>query len=131
VSLGLAADDSTVVTLQSDPLYQIWTIGLNEPSSQVKKISNGKVDGMAGLTWMQDGRMVYVTQAGDKSELWIMNADGSDNKQLTSDGYSKEASAVSPDGRFIFFTSIRSGIPQVWRINSDGSNANHTCPVIS
>jgi Tol biopolymer transport system component len=122
VSLGLAADDRTIVTAQSDPLFQIWTMGLNEPSSQAKQISNGRVDGMAGLTWMPDGRIVYVTQTGDKSELWVMNADGSDNKQLTSDGYSKNASAVSPDGRFIFFTSMRSGVPHVWRINSDGSN---------
>ena len=123
VSLGLAADNSTIVTAQSDPSTQIWTIGFKEPASAAKQISNGKVDGMAGLTWIPDGRIVYVTQAGDKSELWVMNADGSDNKQLTSDGYSKEKPAVSPDGRFIFFTSIRSGIPNVWRMNSDGSNA--------
>jgi serine/threonine protein kinase/dipeptidyl aminopeptidase/acylaminoacyl peptidase len=122
VSLGLAADNSTIVTAQTDPSMQIWTIGLNEPVSRAKQITNGKVDGVDGLTWTPDGRIVYVTKAGDKSELWIMNADGSDNKQLTSDGYFKNAPAVSPDGRFIFFASMRSGIPHIWRINRDGSN---------
>ncbi|MBA3322887.1 MAG: PD40 domain-containing protein, partial [Pyrinomonadaceae bacterium] len=29
---------------------------------------------------------------------------------------------VSLDGRFIFFTSQRSGATQVWRMNADGSN---------
>jgi serine/threonine protein kinase/dipeptidyl aminopeptidase/acylaminoacyl peptidase len=122
VSLGLAADNNTIVTAQSDPSMQIWTIGFNEPVSQAKQITNGKVDGAGGLTWTPDGKIVYLTQAADKSELWIMNADGSDNKQLTSDGYPKTTPAVSPDGKFIFFTSIRSGIPHIWRINSDGSN---------
>ena len=122
VSLGLAADNSTIVTAQSDPSVQIWTIGLNEPASQAKQITNGKVDGVGGLEWTHDGRIVYLTAAGDKSELWIMNADGSDNKQLTSDGYPKSGPAVSPDGKFIFFGSMRSGVPHIWRINSDGSN---------
>lgn len=122
VSLGLAADDRTLVTAQSDPAMQIWTMGFDEPVSGAKQISNGKVDGMGGLVWSPDGEIVYVTNAGDKPELWQMNADGSDNRQLTSDGYSKTGPTVSPDGKFIFFTSIRAGIPHIWRINSDGSN---------
>ncbi len=122
VSLGLAADNSSIVTVQSDPSMQIWTLGFNEPVIQAKKITNVKVDGVDGLTWARDGRIVYLTQVGEKSELWIMNADGSDNKQLTSDGYPKDAPTISPDGRFIFFASLRSRVPHIWRINSDGSN---------
>ncbi|MEP6922117.1 MAG: protein kinase [bacterium] len=122
VSLGLAADDGTLVTAQSDPSMQIWTVGFNEPVSQAKQITNGKVDGMGGLAWTRDGKIVYVTNDGDKPELWMMNADGSDNRQLTSDGFAKQAPSLSPDGKFIFFTSMRSGIPHIWRINSDGSD---------
>jgi serine/threonine protein kinase/Tol biopolymer transport system component len=123
VSLGLAADNSTLVTAQSDPSNQIWIMGFNEPATQAKKVTNGKIDGIGGLTWTADGRVVYVTEAGDKSELWIMNADGSDNKQLTSDGYPKNSPTASPDGKYIFFSSLRAGIPHIWRINSDGTNA--------
>ncbi|MEP6636240.1 MAG: protein kinase [Acidobacteriota bacterium] len=122
VSLGLAGDNSTVVTAQSDPSFQIWTLPLNEPVSNAKQVSNGKVDGVDGLTWTPEGKIVYLTQAADKPELWTMNADGSDNRQLTSDGYHKFSPSVSPDGKFVFFTSLRSGIPHIWRINRDGSN---------
>jgi serine/threonine protein kinase len=122
VSLGLAGDSSTIVAVQSDPSIQIWTFGFNESAGQAKQITNGKVDGAGGMAWTPDGRIVYLTQAADKSELWIMNADGSDNKQLTSDGYPKQGATISPDGKFIFFASLRSGVPHIWRINSDGSN---------
>jgi Tol biopolymer transport system component len=121
VSLGLAADNGTVVTAQSEPFFQIFTAEL-ERVSDAKQISNGKVDGVTGLTWTPDGRIVYVTNVGDKTELWIMNADGSNNRQLTNDGYAKKSPAVSPDGRFIFFDSLRDGLPHIWRINIDGSN---------
>jgi Tol biopolymer transport system component len=122
VSLGLAADNSSIVTVQSDPSTQIWTLGFNEAGGQAKQITNGKVDGVDGLTWGRNGRIVYVAQVGEKSELWIMNADGSDNKQLTSDGYPKDAPTISPDGKFIFFASLQSRVPHIWRINSDGSS---------
>ena len=63
VSLGLAGDDRTIVSTQSDPSMQIWSMGLNEPTSQAKQISNGKVDGVDGMAWTPDGRVVYVTKA--------------------------------------------------------------------
>lgn len=122
VSLGLTADNGTIVTAQSDPSIQIWTLELNEPAANLKQISNGKVDGVTGLTWTPDGKIIYATAAGDKTELWEMDADGSGNQQLTSDGQNKISPTVSPDGRFVFFSSMRSGIPQIWRLNRDGSN---------
>lgn len=123
VSLGLAADNKTIVTAQSDPSFQIWTIGLNQQTNTAQQISHGKVDGVAGLAWTPEGRIVYLNQGGDKSEFWVMNADGSDNRQLTSDGVAKKTPAVSPDGKYIFFDSMRTGISKVWRMNIDGSNA--------
>lgn len=35
-------------------------------------------------------------------------------------GYDAEG-AVSPDGRHIVFTSMRSGDPEIWIMNSDGT----------
>ena len=52
-----------------------------------------------------------------------MNADGTNNKQLTFDVSRKGEPSVSPDGRYIVFTSTRAGVAQVWRMDIDGSNA--------
>jgi len=51
-----------------------------------------------------------------------MDADGRNQKQVTDDAYYERSPSVTPDGRYIVFDSYRSGTPQIWRIDVDGSN---------
>jgi len=51
-----------------------------------------------------------------------MEADGSNQRQLTAESFDDVDPAASPDGRYIVFTSDRTGGAHVWRINADGSN---------
>lgn len=51
-----------------------------------------------------------------------MNADGTNQKQLTSDSYQKGSAQVSPDGRYIVFNSIRDALPSIYRMDIDGNN---------
>ena len=122
ISLGLTADSNTIVTVQVDHSAQVSVISPNEPSSQPKRLTNGKYDGMDGVCWMPDGRIVYITTIGENSEIWIMNADGTENKQLLSDPHVKNTVTTSPDGNYIFFHSSQTGISHIWRMNADGSN---------
>ncbi|HYW73902.1 MAG TPA: winged helix-turn-helix domain-containing protein [Pyrinomonadaceae bacterium] len=66
-----------------------------------------------------DGRLVY---SGDDGDIWIINRDGSGQRQLTSNSFKDFSPRVSPDGRYIFFASNRTGSNQVWRMNADGSD---------
>ena len=50
-----------------------------------------------------------------------MNADGSNQKQLTNDARIKFTPVVSPDGRYIVYATSQGG-GGLWRINIDGSN---------
>jgi Tol biopolymer transport system component len=52
-----------------------------------------------------------------------MNGDGSNQRQLTSNAGINNNPAVSPDGRFIVFTSTRTGASHIWRMDIDGANA--------
>lgn len=55
-------------------------------------------------------------------EILQVNEFGKVVAQLTtSAGYDAEG-AVSPDGRHIVFTSMRSGDPEIWIMNSDGTD---------
>ena len=51
-----------------------------------------------------------------------MSADGSNPKQLTIGARLYRGLTVSPDGRYIFFTSDRGGSFNIWRVDSDGGN---------
>ena len=121
-SLGLSADAKTIVTIQDDFTRSVWSMSPNEPASQPRQISNGKYEASMSLSTTPDGRVVYLDPSGDASEIWIMKGDGSEKKQLTSDGSLKDIASVSPDGRYIVFSSYRSGTFSIWRMDIDGNN---------
>jgi len=51
----------------------------------------------------------------------MMDVDGSNRRQLTHDGHNYRP-IVSPDGRYIVFTSHRAGKRNIWRMDVDGGN---------
>lgn len=127
-SLGLTADGRTMVTTQREASMQIFVMGDHEDSSLAIRVSNGKDDGITGVTWTPDGKIVYVTQSGDNIDIWSMNPDGANPKQLTFDGELKSGSSVSPDGRYVIFSGTRAGVENLWRIDIDGSNLKQLLP---
>ena len=67
-----------------------------------------------------------------------MLPDGTAQKQLTYEGERNGNPAATADGRYIVFASTRSGVLQIWRMDSDGSNASqltsgggHSLPAVS
>jgi eukaryotic-like serine/threonine-protein kinase len=122
VSLGLTADGNTIATVQEDFSQPIFAAFPNEDPGRARQISHGKYEGMISLDTTLDGRIVYVDSSAEGNDIWIMNGDGSEKKQLTHDQFLKFSARVSPDGRYIVFSSIRSGSPNIWRIYIDGSN---------
>ena len=71
---------------------------------------------------MPDGRIIYASHASGNLDIWVMNQDGSGQKQLTVEAHSDLQPAVSPDGRQVTFISNRAGAFNVWRMNPDGGS---------
>ena len=69
-----------------------------------------------------NGKIIFSSLMSGYREIWSINADGSEERQLTNDASDNAAPVSSPDNRFVFFVSNRTGEAQVWRMNADGSN---------
>jgi dipeptidyl aminopeptidase/acylaminoacyl peptidase len=100
------------------------------------KIENGRLTPEAlwamgrigGLSVSPDAKQVLysvayysVEQNKSNRELYLMNADGSDNKRLTVSPYQESEAVWIKDGKKIAFLSNESGSNQLYEMNPDGS----------
>ena len=122
-NLSLTADASTLVVTKQETTSHIW-IAPDGDASRAKQLTTGpgRQDGNPSVTWTPDGRIVYDSTASGSRHTWIMNADGSDQRQLTDGAYEDQGTHVSHDGRYIVFTSNRTGTYHVYRMDIDGNN---------
>ena len=122
-SFSLTADDSTIATLTSDDSSKIWLATPGDFQGRPRRLTNGKHDGQNGIDWTPDGRIVYIARDGPARDIWIVNADGAGQKQLTQNDHIEADLRVSADGRTVVFVSAPpGGLQHLWRIEIDGSN---------
>ena len=62
-----------------------------------------------------------VPENKSNNELFVMNADGSNNKQITRDSWQESQPTWIKDGKKIAFLCNESGSSQVWEMNPDGT----------
>ncbi|CAK7026155.1 MAG: Dipeptidyl-peptidase 5 [Parabacteroides distasonis] len=84
---------------------------------------------IGGMNVSQDGKKVVYTVAyysvpENKSnrEVFVMNADGSDNKQITKTGFAENEAVWIKGGTKIAFLCNESGSSQLWEMNPDGTD---------
>ena len=84
---------------------------------------------IGGMNVSPDGKRVVYTVAyysvpENKSnrEVFVMNADGSDNKQITKTGFAENEAVWIKGGTKIAFLGNESGSRQLWEMNPDGTD---------
>ena len=84
---------------------------------------------IGGMNVSPDGKKVVYTVAyysvpENKSnrEVFVMNADGSDNKQITKTGFAENEAVWIKGGTKIAFLCNESGSSQLWEMNPDGTD---------
>ena len=78
-----------------------------------------------------EGRIVYsvIPEGKDHPDLWIMNADGSNNRPLTDTGYAEIHPAISPDGEYVAFSHDREGEWRIAIMSIDNPGPNDPWPI--
>lgn len=79
--------------------------------------------------WSPDGRWLVFTggrketpDGPDKYDIYKIPSDGSGGEiRLTDSPGLNDGPEYSPDGRWIYFNSTRTGLMQIWRMRPDGS----------
>jgi serine/threonine protein kinase/Tol biopolymer transport system component len=118
--LSLTDDSTALITAQSEAHVNVWLStahdGVNTGADRQITDGVGQYNGVGGLTWTPDGRVVYVSRAYGSQDIWLMDQEGKSPRQLTTaetriDRYP----AVTPDGRYIVFVSTRTGNSNIYR----------------
>jgi eukaryotic-like serine/threonine-protein kinase len=121
--VGITADSATLVTVQKNLTGGIWLVPSgNTNRAQQVTFGVGQYDGVDGLSWTSDGRVVYTSNMGGHSGLWVMNSDGTNARPLAIDAQTDRQPSVCGESGYIVFTSNRTGNQNIWRMNIDGGS---------
>lgn len=73
--------------------------------------------------WSPDGkRIVFVSDRAGSNDIWVMNADGSDQRRVTTLPGQENHPSFSPDGKTIVFSQTVRGKASLSIVDAEGSN---------
>lgn len=72
--------------------------------------------------WSPDGsRLSYCAERNGRYNIYTIPATGGVETQLTDFSVLADGPEYAPDGKYIWFNTVQTGLMQVWRMNADGS----------
>ncbi len=119
--LSIAANGDLAAASQAIRESHIW-VGSSRDLQNLKKITPALDD----FCWTPSGQLVYSSTASGNTDIWIMQPDGTEQRQLTVNAGVNGSPVTTSDNRYIVFVSNRTGSFQVWRMNMDGYEPNAT-----
>ncbi|MEZ4719927.1 MAG: hypothetical protein R2851_28145, partial [Caldilineaceae bacterium] len=105
----------------NDGVYNIYSVALD--GSGLTALTNSGLRSNHSPTWSPDGRQIlFVSERTDNQDVFVMNADGSGQAQLTFAAEDDFNPTWSPDGRKILWVRQTSDTEGVLMLaNADGS----------
>lgn len=123
-SLSLSNDGRKLVAVQAEAASNLFVSNANDAAhGQPITLGRGRGDGQLGLHWTSDGRIVFISAAGGRPQVWIANPDGSHIHPLTANPQEPVLGlGVSPDSRYVVFQRLAGRHTRIWRMKMDGSD---------
>ena len=121
VSISTFNGKTGLSTIVLNRVAQLWKTNVGDENFQPVSLTS---EGNYGLGLSQSaGGKIYVgsTNSGNP-DIWAIENDGSDLRQLTTAKQLDQNPFVASDGQTVVFSSERTGIKTLWRMNADGSD---------
>ena len=105
------------VATQVEPDFRLLLYQTDNPATAARVIGEANT-----VSFAPDGRLYFSSLRTGNMEVWSVNQDGSDLRQLTNDPAGDAVPLLSPDSKTVFFNSDRTGVLHIWRMSADGTN---------
>ena len=116
VSASVSADGRAIASVQQNRASSLWVGAANAPDN-ARQVTSGRFDGMNGLEWTPDRRIIYTGNHSGKWDLFVADADGGNVRQLTFDGHDKGFPVVCDAGRAVIYSTNFDGIDHLWKLD--------------
>ena len=120
--LGLSADGKTIVTVKGETVSSLWRFAPSTKENMQVSAESRNLEGAFGVTQMPDGKLFLSRSSERKVDFEITGADGKNPQIITADLPSIYSPVISPNGRYIVFSSDKSKTVRIWRTDADGKN---------
>lgn len=119
----LGASGDKILTVQNNSFSRLMIADFEKPENPVnpREIFSAS-DYISEMDWTKSGEIIYASQVGGIKEIWKMNSDGSQSKQLTKNAKIDYGLSVSPLDDSIIFASKQNGIRGIWQVDANGKN---------
>jgi Tol biopolymer transport system component len=112
--------DGTAIAFRSNRTGtdEIWRA--NSDGTRERALTNFKGPLTGSPRWSPDGRRIaFDSRPGGKANIFVIDRSGGTPVQITRGGGNNVVPSWSADGRWIYYSSNRTGTWQVWRISAE------------
>jgi len=118
-------DSNQIFALQTERRTGIWIAPVSGPADA--QVMPTMLKHFRYVAWLgpqpgskPDLRLISQTDAGGHPDLWAIDPKGGEAEALTDDRSFKQDPVVSPDGKYLVYSSDRDGTFHLWRSLSNG-----------
>ncbi|MEK7724137.1 MAG: hypothetical protein AAB336_07315, partial [Acidobacteriota bacterium] len=119
---SFASQQGIITGAKQNTISSLWSF--NPATKELNQItSDSKVLlGAAGFEIMPNGKFLLTKIDSNRANLVTLNVDGKDEKSLTNEeGFNGQA-VITPDGRFIVYTSAKGKHLSLWRFDVENQS---------
>ncbi|MDX1582289.1 MAG: hypothetical protein R3338_01690, partial [Thermoanaerobaculia bacterium] len=123
--ISMSRDGSAIVWESKLRTQEVWMGRLDEAGATFQMDREPVLSGSMLIRTAEPsptGDTIAFTSDGNE-DVYVVNADGTDLRQLTNDSARDRGASWAPDGSRIYFYSTRGGTYDAWSILPDGSGA--------